>query len=439
MEKDRHNYTISGASAEAFDLYEQALEAFNIYRGDPVELVDRAMAASPSFTMAYILKAYIFGLATEPEATKEAVSLIAAAKDLICNEREASHIAALDLLVSGNWTGAAKALDYHNMRYPHDLLALQAGHLMDFYRANSRNLRDRIARALPLWSPEIPGYSIVLGMYSFGLEEAGDYARAEDKGREALDIQPLDCWAHHAVAHVMEMQGRVQDGIGWMTEREPYWSGEDNLFKVHNWWHKALYHMDLGQFDKAMDIYDESIQPDLADVALNLVDASALLWRLRLAGQSVGDRWQEVAQAWSRLSDAELYPYNDWHAVMAYLGAGEDDKVEQIVSSFSRAAADGAETAVWAREIGLPLIEGFSAFWHEDYKTAVERLHSARFIANAFGGSNAQRDVIDWTLTEAALRGGDFDTARGLANERLALKPHSGLNRLFLSRSTVNG
>jgi hypothetical protein len=44
----------------------------------------------------------------------------------------------------------------------------------------------------------------------------------------------------------MEMQGRAQDGIGWMIAREPYWSGDDNFFKVHNWWHRALYHLDLG-------------------------------------------------------------------------------------------------------------------------------------------------------------------------------------------------
>ena len=97
---------------------------------------------------------------------------------------------------------------------------------MDFYRANARDMRDRIARALPRWSPSTPGYSVVLGMYAFGLEEAGDYVRAEATGRAALDAEPLDCWAHHAVAHVMEMQGRaarrhrVDDRAGALLGRE---------------------------------------------------------------------------------------------------------------------------------------------------------------------------------------------------------------------------
>lgn len=65
----------------------------------------------------------------------------------------------------------------------------------------------------------------------------------------------------------------------------------------------------------------------------------------------------------------------------------------------------------------------------------MERLHGGRHIANAFGGSHAQRDVIDWTLTEAAVRAGSRDLAEALAHERLALKPHIPINRAFLSRS----
>jgi tetratricopeptide (TPR) repeat protein len=272
-------------------------------------------------------------------------------------------------------------------------------------------------------------------MYAFGLEETGDYARAEDAGRQAIDLQPLDCWAHHAVAHVMEMQGRAQDGIGWMMAREPYWSGDDNFFKVHNWWHRALYHLDLGEAEQVLALYDGPVRGDRSAVVLDLVDASALLWRLHLSGHDVGERWQELSEAWDQHADGRLYPFNDWHAVMAYLGAGRDSEVERIVTTIRANAADRAETAAWARSTGLPLIEGFSAFWRGDYETAVERLHRGRFIANSFGGSHAQRDVTDWTLTEAAVRGGLKDAAMALANERLALKPHSPINRSFLARA----
>ena len=439
MSSDRQGNSLSGATAKAAETYDQAVEAFNIYRGDPVALVDSAIEAAPDFAMAHILKAYLYGLATEPEATAEARTIVAQAKALTMNEREESHVAALDHLVKGEWTAAAVALDHHSMRHPRDLVALQCGHLMDFFRGNARDLRDRIARALPFWSPEVPGYPILLGLHAFGLEECGDYAQAEERGRQAVELQPLDCWAHHAVAHVMEMQGRAQDGIGWMIAREPQWSGDDNFFKVHNWWHRALYHLDLGQVDQVFALYDGPIRQDRSAVAVDMVDASALLWRLHLAGHDVGARWQEISEAWDQHADGRLYAFNDWHGVMAHLGAGRDGEVERILETYRSDAATDSETAGWARDIGLPLVEGFTAFWRGDHQSAVEKLHGARFIANRFGGSHAQRDIIDWTLTEAALRGGLKDVAEAMARERLALKPHSPINRSFLSRAKGGG
>jgi hypothetical protein len=84
-------------------------------------------------------------------------------------------------------------------------------------------------------------------------------------------------------------------------------------------------------------------------------------------------------------------------------------------------------------------VQGFRAFRRGDYAGATERLLPARAIANRFGGSHAQRDVIDWTLTEAALRAGLDDLAEALAHERLALKPRSPINLGFASRARRTG
>ncbi len=435
MITDRQGNPLEGATPEAAALFDESFAAFNIYRGDPVALVDSAIEAAPGCAMAHVLKAYYYGLATEPKATQASRELTAKAKSLASDDRSRSHVAALEHLNDGEWTAAAVALDRHNAQFPRDLVGLQCGHLMDFYRANARDLRDRVARALPHWCADVPGYSIVLGLHAFGLEECADYARAEDIGREALAREPLDCWAHHAVAHVMEMQGRAQDGIGWMNAREPHWSGDDNFFQVHNWWHLALYHLDLGDAERALALYDGPVRGSHSPMALDMVDASALLWRLHLTGHDVGDRWQELAETWDRHADGRLYPFNDWHAVMAYLGAGRDEDVERILGAFRERANEQRETAAWSRDIGLPLVEGFTAFWRGQYQACAERLHPARYIANRFGGSHAQRDVIDWTLTEAALRGGLTDLAEAMAHERLGLKRHSPVNRSFLERA----
>ncbi len=435
MITDRQGNALKGATAEAAAAYDDAVEAFNLYAGDPLALLDRAIEAAPEFAMARIAKAHVLALATEPAASAAAAAIVAETKALPLGERERLHVAALEQLCARRWTDAAATLDRLNARWPHDLLALQAGHLIDFYRAASRHLRDRIARVLPHWSEAIPGYAVLLGMYAFGLEESGDYARAEDTGRRAVALEPRDCWAHHAVAHVMEMQGRAEDGIGWMIAREAHWAAEDNFFKIHNWWHRALFHLDLGEVDEALALYDGPVRESRSAVALDLVDAAALLWRLELLGHDVGDRWVELAATWDRHADGATYAFNDWHAAMAYLGAGREHDVERLLAAYRRAAAEDDENGRWARTVGRPLIEGFAAFRRGRYAAAVEHLYGMQSIVNAFGGSNAQRDVIDWTLAEAAVRSGQAELAEALAHARLAAKPLSRVNRRLLARS----
>jgi hypothetical protein len=434
MKNDPQGIALTGASTEALALYEQAISAFNVYRGDPMNLLEQASALAPEFAMAFIARAVLFVSSSEPAALLEAATLIASVKALKLNDREQSLAAAIELATAGAWTESALALDYHSLRYPLDLLALQIGHLIDFLCANARNLRDRISRALPAWTREVPAYSTVLGMYAFGLEECGDYTRAEDTGRRALDGQPYDSWAHHAVTHVMEMQGRAEDGISWMMARQPWWDTEDNFFKVHNWWHKALFHLDMDQKSQALAIYDGPIRKPRSHTAMDLVDASALLWRLQMSDCDVGQRWSEVADCWLPHADGRSYPFNDWHAAMALLGANRQRELDELRLRLRKTRAAGGVSGRWAGQFALPLIEGFAAFHRGDYSKAIELIYPSRHIVNAFGGSHAQRDIIDWTLTEAAVRAEQWHVAAGLVNERMAHKPQGAVNWNFLSR-----
>lgn len=434
MNKDLQGHLVTGASAAALVDFHGAIAAFNLYRGDPLALLDQALAAAPDFAMARIGKILMLALSTEPMATVQARELAEPLTSLKMNDREKSHSAAAQALLAGDWRGAARRFDLHSIEYPLDMLALQAGHLVDFYCADSRNLRERIARALPQWDESTPGFSVVLGMYAFGLEEDGHYGRAEDAGRRALALEPFDCWAHHAVAHVMEMQGRPEDGIGWMIAREPFWNADDNFFRVHNWWHRAVFHLDLGQKEEALALYDGPVREGKSAVALDLIDASALLWRLQLAGVEVGGRWRELAGVWQLHGDGQTYPFNDWHAAMAYLGAGEDALLGELVSAME-AAGRHSPIGDWCTGIGLPLIAGFTHFQRGEFEQAAATLMPVRRFAGRFGGSHAQRDIIDLTATEAACRGGLACVARALSNERLSVRPHSNMAREFLRRA----
>ena len=430
---DAQGEPLIGASQKAAALFDEAVDGFNVFRGDPVGLLDQALDDSPDFAMALILKAWLFGLATEQAATDAAMALAHEARGMALDGRARAHRRALESLLRGEWTAAAHALDRYSMDRPRDLVALQVGHNIDFFRCDARDLRDRIARALPHWSVDLPGHPIMLGMYAFGLEESGDYARAEALGREATERDPRDSWAHHAVAHVLEMEGRAAEGVAWMEGREGDWAEESSFFKVHNWWHKALYHLDLDEADRALALYDAELPVATDTMALNLLDASALLWRLTLGGVDPGDRWSVLAESWASHLPTTGYAFNDWHGAMAFIAVGRTGELEQMRRAM--AAAHGSEAGLWAKTTGLTLIDGFDAFWCGDYESAVDALMPARQIAGSFGGSHAQRDVIDWTLTEAAIRGGMPGVAQAMAHERLALKPHSAINRDFLNRA----
>src|SRR6201999_3247439 len=117
-----------------------------------------------------------------------------AARDLPMTTQEAAHLVAIGHLLAGRWHRAARVLEDVTIAHPLDLLALQVGHQLDFFTGNTRMLRDRIARARPAWSPDVPCWHVLLGMHAFGLEETGDYAQAEIVGREAVDLEPRDAW-----------------------------------------------------------------------------------------------------------------------------------------------------------------------------------------------------------------------------------------------------
>lgn len=424
---------LEGASSHAADLFDLACQRFARFRGDVIDPLNQAIADSPGFGMARIAKAWILVMSTEPGATAGARRILREMErdGAVSCARQTAHRAALAAATSGDWTAASRILDYWSASAPRDYLALLAGHQMDFLTANARNLRDRIARALPAWEG-LPGRSFLLGMLAFGLEECGDYARAEAAGREALQADPEDSWAHHALAHVMEMQGRAEEGRDFILRRREYWSQPDSFLKIHNWWHLALCYLELGDEEAALQVYDDEIRSGESMVAMNLADAAALLWRLHVLGVDVADRWEELAEAWTQHADGRCYPFNDMHAAMAFIGAGRrNDALDLLVAA---EGADRNEMRDWMARTGRPVIEGLVAFDRGQYARAAELLFCARQIYGHFGGSHAQRDVIDWTLTEAAVRGRLGPLARSLVAERASLRPASRVNRGFLVR-----
>jgi tetratricopeptide (TPR) repeat protein len=435
MSQDAQRHHLSGATATAVTDYDRAARAFQLVHGDPIRLFEAACEAAPDFVMAHLGKAWVFALANDPDLLVQAKVLVEAVQALMLNEREQSHLAALSHLVRGARTAAVAVMDRHLMQYPFDLLAHQGAALIDGFLGRFPWVRDRSARALPLWSKSQPGYGTLLAFHGFGLEEAGDYARAEDESRAAAEIEPLGFWPHHTVAHVMEMTGRPEEGLDWMAAREPLWSTPDHANQVHIWWHKALFHIELGQYDAALALYDGPIRATQRRLGVSLTNASALLWRLDTLGCDIGDRWRALAALWNGHADGKCLVFTDIHAAMAELRSGQEGLVERRLMAMRETAANDVEAAGLYRTVGIPVVEALSAFHRGAYHQAITLLMQTRFDLWQIGGSHAQRDVVDWTLAEAAVRAGQRDVAISLAHERLGTRPHSTLNQRFLCRA----
>ena len=434
MFKDCRGHRLTGATEKSLPHYETALRELNLFINDPVASVDKAIAESPDFVMAHALKAWLHLLGTEPAGIPVARAARDAAWKLPAMAQEQGHLTAIGHLIDGRWHAAAQVMEDVAIECPRDLLALQVGHQLDFFRGEARMLRDRIARALPAWSNSVPGYHVMLGMHAFGLEETGDYVAAEVAGRTAVALDGRDAWAQHAVAHVMEMQGRQQEGIAWMTGNTEGWS-RDNFFAVHNWWHVALYHLDLGNNEEVLKLFDGPVYGAKSRVILEMIDASAMLWRMHLRRIDVGDRWQAVADAWEPVKHVGNYAFNDAHAAMAFVGAGRKDSLARVIEAQKEAMQRDDDNTMFTRKVGHPVVLAIKAFGDGNYVETLRRLREVRNIAHRFGGSHAQRDVIDLTLIEAALRSGQQSVATALASERLATRPKSPLARLFVKRA----
>jgi tetratricopeptide (TPR) repeat protein len=356
------------------------------------------------------------------------VTVIEAAVD--ADDPARRHAAAARAWLEGD---SALALDRYGAIVtdgPLDILALVIAHALDFRLGRRRMLRDRVAQVLPAWDASKPGYASVLAMYAFGLEENGEYRRAEKLARRALDLQPMHPGAIHVLAHVMEMQGRNTEGLALLAATEPAWI-EGTGFSVHLAWHRALFHLDAGDPFGALKVYDAQIaNADPSDISA-LADGSALLWRLQLRSFDVGERWRLLADRWAMQALAGARAFYIGHAMMAFAAAGRAAAAARLFETLE--AGDPSPSTPEAA-LARPFCEALLAFACGDYAACVEWLIWVRNIAHRCGGSLAQCDLIHLTFTEAALRARKAPLARSLVAERAARKPASGLNQLLQCR-----
>lgn len=429
---DKRGNPVSYHSQAAIEALDRAADMLAAYQADTLGAIDTVIAEHPDFALAHAMRAGALATTTDKAFEGEAKKSLKAAEALApkANTREQLHIAGGRAWLDGDLERGIDLWGRTSMLYPRDLTALQLAHVGDFFLGYSHMLRDRVARVLPKWDRNVPGYGFIEGMYAFGLEETGEYEQAEERGHVAIALNKHDGWAVHAVTHVMEMQGRAKEGVDYLAKTSAGWEPGSG-FAYHLWWHKALFHLDLNDAKTALKLYDEKISAGGFGQALELIDGSAMLWRLHLLGHDVGKRWDELAQKWEARIDHGYYVFNDVNAMMVFAATGNVAAQNRLIASVKQAAEGKGTNAMMSREVGLPACEGFAAFGRGEYAKVIDLLLPVRGKANRYGGSHAQRDMFSWTLTEAAIRFGDRALAEAFVAERLSWKPESPINRAW--------
>jgi tetratricopeptide (TPR) repeat protein len=373
---------------DAVPLLDDAVGSLVGLRRDVGVRAEAAAAADPTAVLPRCLLAYLSCYDMSPAALSRAARLVDEAPASL-PEREAAHRAAARAWAAGDVRGAAAILAQWVAEAPRDLLALKVAQDLQLMAGRTKDLRDVVARALPAWSGDDPAYGRVLGMLAFGLEETGALGEAESVGEAALAAGDDDVWALHALVHVMDSGGRAATGDALLSSTAHQWGA--SILSVHHWWHAGLFALAELRTDEALEIYDGPLQPDDPTLALELVDASSLLWRLWLLGVDVGGRPRALADAWAARGGWGTSSFNDAHAAMAFALVGHHAVLGELAASTPGDAGRHFITAVAALAAG-------------DSRRAVDALAPVRARTAGIGGSHAQRDVMDQTLLAAAAR-----------------------------------
>ena len=426
-EHDEHRNPMSGP-AEAVALYDRAIDRMLRYNPEVVDLATTLAEQHADVPMTGALLAYLHLTSTDEPDVAVAAGALEGMAAIPMNEREQAHHDAIAAWVAGDWIGASRTWTSCSCGGPRTCSPCRSATCSTSSSATPPTCATARAAPCSRWTPSTRTPPWCAACRPSASRSRAATARPRRRGWRRWPSTPTTC------GRSTRSSTPTRCAVGWPTasgssaRREADW-GSGNLFTVHNWWHLALFHLEGGDIDDVLRIYDAEVHHAASQgVPLEMLDASALLWRLRLDGVSDGGRFAPLADAWATRTDGRpWYVFNDLHAVMALVGAGRIADAESVVerlAGYVHCGGSGTNVAMTA-EIGLPASRAIIRFAQERYADVVDELLPIRRILQRFGGSHAQRDVLQRTLLEAALQSGQLDLARSLLSERLAVRETS--------------
>ncbi|RYH07006.1 tetratricopeptide repeat protein [Tropicimonas sp. IMCC6043] len=427
--QDSRGVAWTSSDASSSEQLFAAIDRFMTYRADTMERLDALLNDDSECIGAWVLKGFLFLLArsqslvpNSKEAKDRAEALARLGKT---NARERMLLDVLGRWVSDDMLGVQRRLDYIVTEYPHDIIALRLQHIGAIFFGRPDVLRSTVTRALSDWDESIPGAGFVYGMACMGLEEAGDYERAETLGRRGAELEPDDLWSVHSVAHVMEAQGRLEEGVVWMQRPPSYWSDRGPM-RHHLWWHEALFLFEADDFERVFEYFDETLLPRSSAGYLEMANCASLLFRMEAAGRGCGERWERLLAHTRHLAVDRALIFSDVHMAIALAMAGEVGALHRFSEAVREYAHGGNSFDRQASaRLTIPLVNALCTRLSGDMGAATDILNDVRFDFQNMGGSIAQRDMLEILLIDCAIAADRPRTAKRLLSEYLDQRPHS--------------
>jgi hypothetical protein len=410
--------------AASLPLVEDFTMGFVSTEARAVNLLALADSDASPMVQAYCATLHLFAESRDAAANARPFLAKARAASERATPRERRYIAAIEAWAEGD---IAKAIALHAEQareHPRDLVSVKLGQYHCFNTGDCPGMLRLALAALPAAS-DVP---YVHGMAAFGYEQCHLMREAEASARRAIGMCRKEPWAHHALAHVMLTEGRLCEGLAFMQGVSDSWSVLNSFMVTHNWWHVALFLIELGRDDEALALYDREVWGVVKDYSQDQIGAVSLLARFELAGIGVGARWDDVARHLQQRTADHVLPFLDLQYLYGLARAGRPEADTLLRNIEAHAARAPLSTRAAWQSVCVPAARGLAAHARGDFAAAIEGLGSALPRLVEIGGSHAQRDLFEQAYLDALMRIGSeaaLAGAQDILQQQLNGQPES--------------
>jgi pentatricopeptide repeat protein len=425
--KDRYGLPISTSSTTAASHLVDGIDLLLESRYGALQKFEQALEADDGFALAHIGLAYLYMVGGDVVAARDSATKAQSLASGI-TLREQQQIEAITRWTAGKGPDSLALINEHLAEFPRDMLMVRVAQRLFVLGCSTvgAGVANYPREHFALMNDLAPKYGddwAFQSQYSFAHHEVGLLDVALKMAEQSLEQRPTNAVASHSVAHVYFERSDASSGAKFLADWLP---GFDDRapYHVHLSWHLALFELGMGRYQRALQVYDETIRPSVvAKSPMSLNDSASLMWRLQMYGSgALPSFMKELCIQAAPAAERPGPAFRDSHAALAFAFASDGRSLGRMMDGLQTVADKGDALA---GEVTLPLVRGITAFMNQDYDEAV-RLMEPLFGLDApydqlsrIGGSHAQREVFEDTMVEAYLRAGRFEDAETMLGNRL--------------------